>query len=167
MSSAHPPPPRVRVTLPDGQELLGYLHERREWRLAGWMYRVGLPAWANDLATEGVEPREYRVWLKPGEQVHPIEGVAYDQVPKYPLAREEQDSAPPSDRWAWKIARTRPRGGRPGKVVVHIWDCSAAPAGEPEVDLFEALEVMRSTAGAVACKEFGAAVALHPLLEAP
>ncbi|WP_202499040.1 MULTISPECIES: DUF6233 domain-containing protein [Streptomyces] len=119
------------------------------------------------MATEGVEPREYRVWLKPGEQVHPVEGADYDQVPNYPLPREDQASGPPSDRWTWKIARTRPKGGRPGEVVVHIWDCPDAPAGAPEVDLFEALEVMRSSAGAVACKECGAAVALHPLLEAP
>jgi hypothetical protein len=49
--------------------------------------------------------------------------------------------------------------------VVHVWDCPDAPAGQPEVDLFDALDVLRTTAGAVPCKECDAAVALDPLLD--
>ncbi|MFK0110200.1 DUF6233 domain-containing protein [Streptomyces sp. NPDC091217] len=114
---------------------------------------------------ERVEPREYRVWLTP-EQAHPIEGVSYDDVPTHPLARAEQDPAPASDRWAWKVQRVRASGGRPGRVVVHIWDCADAPAGAPEIDVHDALDGLRTTSGAVPCKECGAAVALGPLLDA-
>ncbi|MFJ3673806.1 hypothetical protein ACIPSE_45925 [Streptomyces sp. NPDC090106] len=44
-------------------------------------------AWAS-VDGESVEPRKYRVWLTPGEQVQPIEGVSYDQVPRHPLPAE-------------------------------------------------------------------------------
>ncbi|WP_371648750.1 DUF6233 domain-containing protein [Streptomyces mirabilis] len=125
------------------------------------MYWVGVPRWANVGPTEGVEPREYRVWLTP-EQARPVAGVSYDEVPTHALAQEQH--APDPGRWGWKVQRTRPHRGRPGSVVGHIWDCSDAPADEDELNVFAALEVMRSTAGAVACKECGAAVALDPLL---
>ncbi|GHB78077.1 hypothetical protein GCM10010377_80350 [Streptomyces viridiviolaceus] len=36
----------------------------------------------------------------------------------------------------------QPQGGRPGSVVVHVWDCPEAPARCPEIDAFEALEVL-------------------------
>jgi hypothetical protein len=163
-SSADASRPPIRVQLPDSQELVGQLHERRRWQLAGWMYLVGLPMWATDSATERVEPREYRVWLTP-EQARPLDGVSYEGVPTYPLPSEEEGSAPASDRWAWKVQRDRPRDGRPGVVIVHVWDCEDAPSGGDELDVFDALEVLRSTAGAVACKECGAAVALGPLLD--
>lgn len=125
------------------------------------MYLVGLPMWATDSVSERVEPREYRVWLTPNE-AHPIDGVAYDSVPTYAPPRDRE--APASDRWAWKVQRVRPRSGRPGTVIVHVWDCPDAPAGQPETDLFDALDVLRTTSGAVACKECGASVALDPLL---
>ncbi|MDG5807909.1 DUF6233 domain-containing protein [Streptomyces ossamyceticus] len=162
MSSPDTSPPPIRVTLPDGQQLLGVLHERRCWQLGGWMYWVGLPMWINNGPAEDVEPQEYRVWLKPA-QATPVEGVSYDQVPTFPLPRED-DGGDAADRWAWKIQRVPPKGGRPGEVVVHIWDCPEAPIGQPEVDLFDALDVLRSTPTAVACPECGAAVALDPLL---
>ncbi|MET7887800.1 DUF6233 domain-containing protein [Streptomyces avermitilis] len=146
-----------------GQELVGQLRERRAWRLGGWMYLVGLSMWATDSVTEQVEPREYRVWLSP-DQAHPVEGVSYEQVPTHPLPREEQ-GATDSDRWAWKVQRIRPGGGRPGSVLVHVWDCPDAPAGGDELDVYEALDVLRSTARALACKECGAAAALGPLLD--
>ncbi|MFD0501895.1 DUF6233 domain-containing protein [Streptomyces chiangmaiensis] len=62
-------------------------------------------------------------------------------------------------------AADSPRHGHPGAVVVHVWDCSETPAGGGELDVFEALEVLRSTAGAVACKECGASLALGPLMD--
>ncbi|MGI5143454.1 DUF6233 domain-containing protein [Streptomyces sp. CA-106110] len=111
--------------------------------------------------SEGVEPREYRVWLTP-EQAQPVEGASYERVPTYALYGEHQ-GAQASDRWAWKIQRTRPRDGRPGRVVVHVWDCPDAPADGPEVDVHEALDVLRSTAGAVTCADCSATVALDPL----
>ncbi|WP_331729775.1 DUF6233 domain-containing protein [Streptomyces chartreusis] len=161
MSSAGSPLPPIRVILPDDQEVRGRLHERRQWPRGGWMYRVGLPMWANDAQSEGVEPREYLVWLTP-EQARPVDGVSYEDVPTHSLPREA-DQAPPADRWAWKVQRIPPRNGRPGQVVVHVWDCADAPAGDPEVDVHEALDVLRTVAGAVPCKECGAAVALGPL----
>jgi hypothetical protein len=150
------------VTLPDGQSLQGVLHERRCWPLGGWMYLVGLPMWATDSATEQVEAREYRVWLTPDGVAQP-DGVSYDGVPTYPLSLEEQ--GPDPGRWGWKIERTRPRDGHPSTVVVHIWDCKNTPAGNDELDVLAALDVLRSTPGAVACKECGAAVALGPLVD--
>lgn len=157
--------PPIRVKLPDGQELVGQLHERRAWPVGGWMYLVGLPVWANDSETERVEAREYRVWLT-AAQASLVEGVSYDDVPTYPLSLvDEQGPEADSGRWAWKVQRVPPRAGDPGAVVVHVWDCPDAPAGDPEVDVYEALDVLRSTAGAVPCKECGAAVALGPLLD--
>ncbi|MFI6564040.1 hypothetical protein [Streptomyces sp. NPDC050534] len=46
------------MTLPDEQKVDGRLHERRQWPLGGWMYRVGLSMWVNDGPSESVEPRE-------------------------------------------------------------------------------------------------------------
>lgn len=162
--------PRVRVTLSDGQYVIARLHQRKQWPKVGWMYQVGIPAWTN--TEEGVEAREYRVWLIPGKQVDPIPGVSYEDVPTIPPPTDtEPETAAAgdgSDRWAFKVQRLRPSADRrgPGGVVVHIWDCPDAPAGNPEIDVYEALEVMRTTASAVLCKECGAAVALGPLVDA-
>ncbi|MER7688669.1 DUF6233 domain-containing protein [Streptomyces sp. NPDC097610] len=153
-----PPPPPVRVILPDRQELRGRLHARRQFEQGGWMFWVGLPMWAFVPETEGVEPREYRVWLT-AQQAHPIEGVAYDQVPSHPLGREDPTAAA-ADRWAWKVQRVK---SPPAGVVVHVWDCEEAPEGSDELGLFEALDVLRRP-GAVACEECGADVALGPLV---
>ncbi|MFJ8602502.1 DUF6233 domain-containing protein [Streptomyces shenzhenensis] len=154
------PSPQVRVILSDGQVLRGWLHGWGQFPRAGWMAWVSLPMWADDPGTETVQPREYRVWLTPG-QAHPIDGVRYDQVPRYPLRREEQTTQA-ADRWAWKIQHTPGLAGRPGVSVVHIWDCEEAPREGEELDLFAELEVLRCP-GAVACGECGADVALGPL----
>ncbi|MGW3200149.1 DUF6233 domain-containing protein [Streptomyces sp. NPDC001118] len=159
MRSAEPPP-QVRVILPDGQELRGWLHAWGQFPKGGWMAWVALPMWADDPESETVEPREYRVWLTP-RQAQPIDGVRYDRVPRYPLRREEP-AAQAADRWAWKIQRTPSVSGRPGAYVVHVWDCEEAPREAEELDVFGALEVLRSS-GAVACTECGADVALGPL----
>ncbi|MER6531785.1 DUF6233 domain-containing protein [Streptomyces sp. NPDC001508] len=121
---------------------------------------MALPMWADDPGTETVKPREYRVWLTP-TQAHPIDGVRYDQVPRYPLRREEP-AALSADRWAWKIQRTPGVAGRRGGCVVHVWDCEEAPQEAEELDVLAALEVLRRP-GAVACGECGADVALGPL----
>lgn len=152
----------MRVTLPDGQEVRGHLVERRQWQRGGWMYRVVLPVWANT-AEETVEARELSAWLTPGEQVHPIDGVDYTRVPTHPLP--PGPGAPDPDRWGWRVVRVPPRPGRPGGVIMHIWDCPRLPEGQPDMDVMEALEVMRNTPGAVLCKECGASVALGPLLD--
>lgn len=162
MEDTAPEPPPITVVLPDGQEVRGRLHERRQWPLGGWMYQVGVAMWANDGATEGVEPREYTVWLT-SEQARPVDGVSYDNVATFSLPREGAQ-APDSHRWGWKVQRIPPRDGRTGRVVVHVWDCADAPAGDPEMDVYEALDVLRLTTGAVPCKECGAAVALGPLV---
>lgn len=157
-------PPQVRVTLPDGQDVIARLHERRQWPHGGWMYLIGIPIWANT-DNEGVEAHEFRVWLTPDEQVHPLEGVSYEHVPKRPLPPDP--ATPDPNRWAFKPQRIRPPRSRPGPggMVMHIWDCPDAPDGDPEMDVYEALDMMRSTAGATLCKECGAAVALGPLLD--
>ncbi|MEV1085753.1 DUF6233 domain-containing protein [Streptomyces sp. NPDC050211] len=121
---------------------------------------MALPMWADDPDTETVEPREYRVWLTPG-QARPIDGVRYDAVPTYPLRREEP-TAQAADRWAWKIQRTPAAGGRPASYVVHVWDCEEAAPEAQELDVSAALEVLRRP-GAVPCSECGADVALGPL----
>jgi hypothetical protein len=159
-----PQPPPVRVTLPDGQDVTAALYKRRQWPRSGWLYQVGIPVWAND-HDEGIEAREFRVWLTPGEQVHPIDGVSYEHVPAHPLPAEP--GAPDPNRWAFKPQRIRPPRDRtgPGSVVMHVWDCPDAPAGDAELDVYEALDMMRSTAGATLCKECGAAVSLGPLLD--
>ncbi|MFK0127147.1 DUF6233 domain-containing protein [Streptomyces nigra] len=90
--------------------------------------------------------------------------VSYDDVPTHRLPREA-DQAPPSDRWAWKVQQVPPRDRRPGWFAVHIWDCGDTSAGDPEVDVHEAPDVLRTVGGAEACKECGAAVALGPLLD--
>ncbi|MCI3279202.1 DUF6233 domain-containing protein [Streptomyces cylindrosporus] len=161
MTADGPPPPQVRVTLPDGQQVHARLVERRQWPNSGWMYLVALPVWANAKG-ERVEAREFRVWLTPGEQVHPVEGEDYERVPTHPLPTVE--GAPDPNRWAFKTQRIRLPGGRRGGLVVHIWDCPDAPDGGTELDVMEALDVMRTVAGARLCKECGAAVALGPLL---
>lgn len=159
---AAPLPPQVRVTLPDDQTIHGYLIERRQWPRADWMYLVALPVWANTEG-EGVEAQQLRVWLTPGEQVHAIDGVSYDDVPTYPLPPDPTEPDP--TRWAWKVQRIRAGDGHPPRAVVHIWDCEDAPKGGHELGLEEALEVLRNTAGAIACKECDCALALGPLLD--
>jgi hypothetical protein len=126
------------------------------------MYWVALPMWADDPATETVEPCEYRVWLTP-RQARPIDGVRYDAVPTYPLRREEP-TAQAADRWAWRIQRGPAVGGRAGALVVHVWDCEEVPRETEELDVFAALEVLRRP-GAVVCAECGADLALGPLAQ--
>ncbi|MFF4542215.1 DUF6233 domain-containing protein [Streptomyces aureus] len=155
--------PPIRVRLPDGQEIVGQLHERRAWRLGGWMYLVGVPMWATDSVTEMVEPREYRVWLTP-DQAGPVAGASYDEVPTYPLPQGDSGGPAGSDRWGWKVQQLRPERGRPAAVVVHIWDCPDAPADGTVVDVYAALEVLRTGSRASACTECGASVALGPLV---
>ncbi|MCZ4607382.1 DUF6233 domain-containing protein [Streptomyces sp. Lzd4kr] len=121
--------------------------------------------WANAGTTEKVEPHEYTVWLTPLE-ARPGDGVSYDEVPTTPLPRKA-DEPPASARWAWKVQRIPPGDGRPGQVVVHVWDCGDAPVGAPEVDVYEALDVLRSVPGAYPCKECGASIALGPLFDTP
>lgn len=161
MPSALPPLPPVRVILPDGQELRGLLHARHQFERGGWMYWVGLAMWADVPETEGVEPREYRVWLT-AAQARPIPGVSYDRVPTQHLPHEDP-TAQAADRWAWKVQQVRLPGGRPGGVVVHVWDCEEAPADGAELSVFEALGVLQRP-GAVACPECQADVALGPLM---
>ncbi|GHE16003.1 hypothetical protein [Streptomyces alanosinicus] len=128
----------------------GLLYERRQWQTGGWMYWVGIPMWVTDGPTETVQPRVYRVWLTPAQVSRP-EGVSYDDVPTHHLPREDQGDD--SGRWGWKVQRLPPRSGKPD-----------APAGNEELDVLAVLEVLRTTAGAVPCKECDAAVALGPLL---
>jgi hypothetical protein len=155
-------PPPVRVTLPDG-EVRGVLHERRQWERGGWMYLVGIRVWTNT-ADEQVVPAEFRAWLTPGVQVHAIDGIDYSRVPSYPLADGSRSTLDPN-RWTWKLQRTPPGNGRPGSVVVHEWNCSEAPADEPEIDLQAALDTVTHTPRATLCEDCAASVSLTPLVD--
>lgn len=160
-------PPPVRVTLPDG-EVRGVLHERRQWERGGWMYLVGIKVWTNT-EDERVEAREYRMWLTPDKEVHPIPGVDYKQVPKVPLtdvvsSQDEQSGGLDPKRWTWKVERIRGHG-RPGALVIHEWNCAEAPVDEPEIDVQAALDTMTTTPGATLCQECDASVVLTPLLD--
>ncbi|MFH9439243.1 DUF6233 domain-containing protein [Streptomyces rochei] len=162
MTEADPPPPPIKVYLPDGQVLRGRLHRRQQFERAGWLYWVGLPLWANDPETETVAPSEYRVFLTAG-QAQPIEGVSYDQVPTvYLRPPEPSPPAQAEGRWAFKVRRERTRGGGRGSAVVHVWDCPDAGDSD-EIDVHEALDALRLP-GAQACKQCDAAAALTPLV---
>ncbi|MFJ8313492.1 MULTISPECIES: DUF6233 domain-containing protein [unclassified Streptomyces] len=82
-----------------------------------------------------------------------------DHVPGYPLP------APlpaPDLRWAWTIEPIK-RGPRIVGTVVHSYDCVDSPERAEELNLDQALTVLRR-AGARACLKCEAAVALGPLV---
>lgn len=62
MADTPPEAPPITVVLPDGQEVTGRLHERRQTPEA-WLYRVSVPAWMDQDGQ--VAPAWYTVWVRP------------------------------------------------------------------------------------------------------
>ncbi|MFF8293639.1 DUF6233 domain-containing protein [Streptomyces sp. NPDC016309] len=160
MATPEPPPPPIAVVLPDGQEVQGVLHERRQ--VPGtWLHLVGLLVWnTNEYGTP--EAAEFRSWVD-SEHVRPIDGVSYEAVPTHRLPRTLPVLAepPPGSRWAWTV-QTRPaQPGTAQGTVVHTIDCDLAGEG-PELDLDQALAAIRRP-GTVACARCDAAASLTPL----
>jgi hypothetical protein len=161
MSAPAPPPPAIAVILPDGQEVRGVLHERRQTPDT-WMHLIGVPLWSTT-ESGGVEAVEYRAWVTTA-QVRPVDGVTYGSVPTRPLPRPVlpvlADQAPGS-KWAWSVQIIPARPGQ-SRTVVHTADCSMAGDG-PDLNLDEALSALRRP-GAIACKRCDAAASLTPLV---
>ncbi|MEV0445167.1 DUF6233 domain-containing protein [Streptomyces spectabilis] len=148
--------PKVRVSLPDGQHLTGYLRARQQTP-TGWMFLVGLPLWRNvGTEGEGVEASEYRVLLT-SAQVGPLKGVDYSQVETHRLPAV---ASPADAPWAWSVQRLRSADGRPAGTMVHEYGCELSPGGASELNLDEALSALERT-GARACKQCAAAVVLE------
>ncbi|MFB7234992.1 hypothetical protein ACFCXK_09485 [Streptomyces sp. NPDC056269] len=127
-------PVPIRVALPDGQEIVGRLHARRQLP-EGWVYLVSIPVYRN--TTDGhVEPVEYRMWLRPQDHLRPVEGMSYDSVPTEriePPSLVEQILGPrrPS---GWVLEKLGGRRGR-SQAVVHALDQALDAAGRPGVRL--------------------------------
>ncbi|MFD4833232.1 DUF6233 domain-containing protein [Streptomyces uncialis] len=154
--------PPILVVLPDGQEVTGRLHGRRQTP-QGWWYRVGVPAWRNT-PSGGVEASEYPVWVKAPDMVKPVDGAAYDAVPTQrmePPTAVEQILGPrrPS---GWILQKTGGRRG-PAQPVIHAPDCDEAPDGGQVLGL-EAALTAAERAGVRLCALCGAAQELDRLL---
>ncbi|MFI5945856.1 DUF6233 domain-containing protein [Streptomyces uncialis] len=154
--------PLITVVLPDGQEVTGRLHERRQTP-GQWWYRVGVPAWRNT-DDGGVEASEYRVWVRAPELVRPVDGVAYDAVP---TQRMEPPTAVetilgPRRPTGWVLQKSSARRGA-GQAVIHAPDCDDAPASGLVLGLDAALTAAER-AGVRLCTLCGAAQELERLL---
>ncbi|MGW8688031.1 DUF6233 domain-containing protein [Streptomyces sp. NPDC055817] len=149
--------PRIRVVLPDGQNVVGRLHARQQTRL-GWRYWVGLPAGQNIGDQGEIEAGEYRVWLS-AQEAKPIEGESYDDVVTRPLSSA---AAPPS-RWAFVVQQLTNGRGRTVGTMVHEYECEDSPRGPNDLDVMQALDAL-ARPGARACTKCDAAKVLLPAL---
>ncbi|MFI6530178.1 DUF6233 domain-containing protein [Streptomyces uncialis] len=141
--------PLITVVLPDGQEVDGRLHERRQTP-GQWWYRVGVPAWRNT-DDGGVAASEYRVWVRAPGMVRPVDGAAYDAVA---TQRMEPPTAVetilgPRRRTGWVLTKSGGRRGA-GAAVIHAPDCGEAPASGQVLGLDAALTAAER-AGATLC----------------
>ncbi|WP_338014370.1 DUF6233 domain-containing protein [Streptomyces sp. CB02009] len=129
----------IRVVLPDGQEIVGRLHARRQLS-EGWVCLASIPVYQNT-ADGHVEPVEYRMWLRPQDHLMPVEGVSYASVPTEriePPSLVEQIRGPrrPS---GWVLENLSGRTGR-SQAVVHAADCGEAPTNAPRLSLDQSLD---------------------------
>ncbi|MFF2205193.1 DUF6233 domain-containing protein [Streptomyces sp. NPDC058145] len=137
---------RVTVMMPDGQELLARLYERRR-AAVGWQYRVGITCWA--VGSSGrTERAEQSVWLD-ARHVRPLEGGDYSRIPT--LATPTADG-----RQAWTVQDLPHRPGHPGARLIHVIGCQ--PHAAP-ITLDQALEILRQPR-TVPCRECNAATSL-------
>ncbi|MFE0005240.1 DUF6233 domain-containing protein [Streptomyces erythrochromogenes] len=165
MPSPAPSPPRLWLTLPDGQEVRGRLLARK-WTPSGWRYRVAVALWSAT-ADLGVEPADYVVWVPADAEagyVRPEDGADYSGVPSEGPPSHPYLAPPPpraDTRWAWTVEQTRNGGpgSRPTGTLVHEHGCSQAPADGPDLDLDQALAAL-ARAGARACQQCAAAEVL-------
>ncbi|MEU6492984.1 DUF6233 domain-containing protein [Streptomyces sp. NPDC046984] len=152
-------PVPVRVLLPDGQELIARLWARHE-TVRGWFYEVGLPSYRN---TEdgGVEPAEYRVWVRAPEHVRPVHGVNYSAVPAERLEKPSavREALGPRRPSGWVLVKLD--GGR---GVIHAVDCEEAPVEGPVLTLDDVLDAAEHP-GTRLCSLCGAAAELEPVLK--
>ncbi|MFD5557635.1 DUF6233 domain-containing protein [Streptomyces sp. NPDC127068] len=155
--------PLITVVLPDGQEVTGRLHERRQTP-GQWWYWVGVPAWRNT-DDGGVEASEYRVWVRAPAMVRPVDGISYNTVPtrrmKPPTAVDT--ILGPRRPTGWVLQKAGPRRTT-GPAVVHAPDCSEAPFDVQVLGLDAALTATEQ-AGVTLCSLCGAAQELEPLLD--
>lgn len=155
-------PVPVRLLLPDGQEIVARLWRRRQLP-DGWRYEVGIPAYTNT-SEGGVEPAEYRVWVRAPEHVRPVDGVSYDAVPTEPLEEPSpvREALGPRRPSGWVLQKLS-GGHGPGQAVLHARDCDEAPEGAPVLELERALDAAEK-AGVRLCALCGAAAELDPVL---
>ncbi len=136
---------RVTVMMPDGQELLARLYERRR-AAVGWQYRVGITCWA--VGSSGrTEPAEQSVWLD-ARHVRPLEGGDYSRIPTL--------ATPTGGRQAWTVQDLPHRPGHPKARLIHVIGCQ--PHAAP-ITLDQALDILRQPR-AVTCRECHAATSL-------
>ncbi|MFE5948172.1 DUF6233 domain-containing protein [Streptomyces sp. NPDC056480] len=158
--SAFDPVP-IRVLLPDGeQEVVGRLYARKQLP-DGWVYLVSIPVYRNT-GDGGVEPAEYRMWLRPQDHLHPVEGTSYDAVPierleSSSLVERVQGARRPS---GWVLQDLGGRRGR-SQAAVHTVDCAEAPQSAPLLSLDQALAAA-ARPGVRLCSLCGTAQELDP-----
>ncbi|MFF7183460.1 DUF6233 domain-containing protein [Streptomyces sp. NPDC008121] len=137
---------RVTVMMPDGQELLARLYERRR-AAVGWQYRVGITCWA--VGSSGrTESAEQSVWLD-ARHVRPLEGGDYSRIPTVAALTTDE-------RQAWTVQDLPHRPGHPGARLIHVIGCQ--PHAAP-ITLDQALDILRKPR-TVTCRECHAATSL-------
>ncbi|MFG2800588.1 DUF6233 domain-containing protein [Streptomyces pseudovenezuelae] len=160
MPSSDATPP-IWVILPDKQEVVGCLHERRQTP-DGWLYKVSVPAWRNEDGR--VEPAWYTVWVQAPTHVRPVDGVSYDHVPteRLPQPSAVRKTLGPRRPTGWVLQRLDGQRGS-DRGVLHAPDCDEAPHGAPVLPVERALDAAEK-AGVRLCTLCGAAQELEPLL---
>ncbi|WP_327359833.1 DUF6233 domain-containing protein [Streptomyces sp. NBC_01304] len=155
----------VRVVMPHGEELRGRLHERQQMPDGSWQYRTGVDVWNNDDAGR-LEVREYMMWLVPGLQVLPVEGIEYDsavvpttRLPPPSAVEEILGERRPS---GWVLQRLV--GSGPDRAVLHAPDCDEAPSGAPALSVDQALSAAEDPRTRL-CALCGAGAELDPLIK--
>ncbi|MFJ9634430.1 DUF6233 domain-containing protein [Streptomyces sp. NPDC101175] len=161
MADTPPEPPAIIVVLPDGQEVTGRLHERRQTP-EGWRYKVSVPAWR--VQDNRVVPSWYTVWVQAPAHVKPVDGVSYEAVPttRLPPPSAVREILGPRRPSGWVLQKTGDGRG-PGRGIVHAVDCEEAPAGAPALTLNQVLDVAEHP-GVRLCSLCGAAAELDPVL---
>ncbi|MEU9274889.1 DUF6233 domain-containing protein [Streptomyces sp. NPDC048341] len=160
MPSSDATPP-IWVILPDKQEVVGCLHERRQTS-DGWLYKVSVPAWRNEDGR--VEPAWYTVWVQAPTHVRPVDGVSYGHVAteRLPQPSVVRKTLGPRRPTGWVLQRLDGQRGA-DRGVLHAPDCDEAPQGAPVLPVERALDAAEK-AGVRLCTLCGAAQELEPLL---
>ncbi|MDX2565175.1 DUF6233 domain-containing protein [Streptomyces sp. TX20-6-3] len=151
-------PPPILVVLPDGQEIRGRLHARRQ-QPDGWRYQIGIQLW-QDHANGLAEAAEHRAWVSPA-QARPIPGVSYGNVPTHRPSTE--NNLPPRNRPAWTLQYLPHRPGHPGATLLHVIGCIPS---DHTLDREQALTALHQPRAA-ACTECDAARSLTSASEHP
>ncbi|WP_353962912.1 DUF6233 domain-containing protein [Streptomyces sp. NBC_01571] len=139
--------------LPDGQEVRGRLHARRQGR-GSWLYQVGILVW-KDSVDGSAEPAEQRFWVSPAH-ARPVPDVSYEHVP---TRRASGPGSPSQGRApAWSLQYLPHRPGHPGATLLHVVGCTPS---DRTLTLEEALAALQQPRAA-ACIECDAARSLAP-----